>query len=57
MNYNGLILHFTLSERLKNRQKWKVDNFKDKYLRIKTESNDKNRLNAYCSYIFFRMKI
>jgi hypothetical protein len=29
MNYNGLILHFTLSERLKNRQKWKVDNFKD----------------------------
>ena len=29
MNYNGLILHFTLNESLKNRQKWKVDNFKD----------------------------
>lgn len=29
MNYNSFILHFTLNESLKNRQKWKVDNFKD----------------------------
>jgi hypothetical protein len=38
-----VILHFYLV-RQKNRQMWKVDNFKMKYLRIKTESNDKNRL-------------